>query len=124
MKNLKLYSLLVIIVIFAISCSEDITTNNTTNFFPMTQGSYWVSNNYSVDSNGTKTKTYMDSLVITDKNKDMDGQKATEFTDYNDSSKIAINQRYHYLEGSKLYLNSTYINRNLDSLKMPSLVSA
>ncbi|MFH1051922.1 MAG: hypothetical protein V1779_13455 [bacterium] len=105
--------------ILLISCSENQVspppaTILMSDYFPSTPGSWWLYQNYSVDSLGTKTKTWTDSVFVIEP-KIIDGKQAIVMVRVNFiDNEWDADTIYFHIDGSKLY---TYMDSPLNEGK-------
>lgn len=86
MRYLKIVLFIALAGLFFVSCSEDDSPTdngiNHTNYFDMTQNSYWIADNYIVNQDGNIEESYyQDSTVITDIS-ESNGLTVYELTSY------------------------------------------
>ncbi len=102
-------------LIFLISCSDDNTTQPTTeqNFFPLNLNNYWVYENYQLDSAGNKvlaTKA-IDSMIV--------AKQETEDVLTMKSVKISVAKHYYTnkdSEDQKLYYSKDALYQKFDQI--------
>ena len=115
---------LFISTIFILSCSSknsptntDTGNGGTNSYFPQTIGSYWIYDNFSLDSanNITGSANYTDSVVISSQSV-KDGKNAYVYTTYRDGTPSDTN--YFYTDGSKIFINTLYYNNILSKISV------
>lgn len=86
-------------------------------FFPLTNGSYWISNIFELDSNNQRITEYhiTDSLTITGEIEKL-GVTATIFRDYQNSGTgyIDMGEQLYYTNNSRIYAHTDAINSLLN----------
>ncbi len=108
MKYLKFITVSIIFpALLLISCSE--TSNSPqipvdySHYFPMTTGSWWITERYSLDDNmNRKELTSKDSIAVVGTEL-KGGKTATVFITYDIDTDDPIDTSYYYMEGSKVY---------------------
>lgn len=111
-----------IAMIFVASCSDDSSTNtNNTNTsvaisksFPISEGSFWINDSYTIDSMNVKTKASLDSIVCyklaTYKEKSNVAKDVMFTMKTGSDTYMAGDTSYYSLEGNKLYVGAELIN--------------
>lgn len=114
---MKYFNLIISVLVFTVvlfGCSGEkndspLNTNQTdySKYFPMTIGSWWVTEHYALDENMNRNElVFKDSIVVIDK-KMVGGNLATVMITYDLEADSPVDTSYYYMDGSKVY---EYIN--------------
>ncbi len=118
MKNLKFTVMLIALVFFAVSCSDDSGTSNepdtTKNYFPSTTGNYWIFNDFSLDIENQKespNNPSIDSAAITGTELAF-GKTLSKYDIFTliDNNYEKQNEMQLIYENNSLYIRSNYMN--------------
>ena len=123
MKKLNLSLCVLFSIILLNSCSENSSPTNTENqlemadYFPHTQGSWWIFQNYLIDPLGNSILTDgTDSLFVWSESM-IDGKEAISLISVsNYGGEITYDTSYYHIDGSKLYVYQDNFE-DLDSKK-------
>lgn len=106
----RIASLVAAATLVMVGCSDDKNNNPTpdnSNYFPTTQGSYWVSDTKELSgdaSNPTVKNTGVDSTFVNRTNVTVGGQVATEFVTHSTVDEtMSMDTAYFRNDGSKTY---------------------
>lgn len=95
------------------ACSDDddnpVTPNDKTkydSYFPMSAGSWWIYETYDLNQDQSRNLSTLefDSVAVTG-TETIDGKTASVFSTWTEGEKQ--NDKYHYVEESKLYINAS-----------------
>lgn len=115
MKHFNLIiSSFALIAVLLVSCSENesnspIVPSQTdySQYFPMTIGSWWIIENYTLDDEMNRTEmTSKDSLVVVGE-ESLAGKTASIFISYDLASGFPTDTSYYYIDGSIIYEYTT-----------------
>jgi hypothetical protein len=123
MKLIK-YSILLFIGLFFLSCSKDNPVDNNqtfANYLPVTVGSYWIYDTYTLDSNSQRTSLVpqIDSTIVTGTIVKL-GYEGSIFTSYTiDSGRVSTGTDVFYRSDSSKIWVYTNIITNMLPPQMP-----
>jgi hypothetical protein len=122
MKNSIKYLLLISLLVFAISCAEDdddkkTPTDTTTNYYPLTSGSYWIYARSEVDANGTMSNTTYERSEVSG-SEVVSGHNTTKVETYrgdapNNMGNESEETNNYYSDNGKVYASISFIKQLL-----------
>lgn len=116
MKTIRFFPIIIAFLAFSflVSCSDDeptIPKIDDKNYLPTNNGAFWISEVYTLDTNGRiNNEPYFDSLIVTGNEMKL-GKNASVFKAYtsvNRSDWTENRTEYYYIDGNKIYAHSDF----------------